>query len=123
RPVAAARWIGLVLLWCGIALRIWSVRTLGRYFTLTVQTSRDQPVITYGPYRWVRHPAYAGLLLIVIGFGLLLGYWWSLACLLVATLGALVFRIRSEERALIQNLGDPYRDYAATHKRLVPFIW
>jgi protein-S-isoprenylcysteine O-methyltransferase Ste14 len=47
----------------------------------------------------------------------------SFVCLTVATTGGLVFRIRVEERALLQHLGDGYRDYAATHKRLVPLIW
>ena len=43
--------------------------------------------------------------------------------LTVAVAGGLVFRIRVEERALMQNLGADYRSYAATHKRLVPFVW
>jgi protein-S-isoprenylcysteine O-methyltransferase Ste14 len=123
RPAAVAAWVGLGLLWCGIGLRFWSFRTLGRYFTFVVQTSTDQPVITDGPYRVLRHPSYAGLLLIVMSAGLLIGNWWSLAALTVATTCGLVFRIHVEERALLHNLGDDYRDYAATHKRLVPFIW
>ena len=64
-------WVGLVLFWCGIALRFWSFHALGRYFTFTVQTSADQPVITGGPYRFVRHPSYAAVLLMVMGVGLL----------------------------------------------------
>jgi protein-S-isoprenylcysteine O-methyltransferase Ste14 len=120
---AVAAWIGLGLLWCGVALRLWSFRTLGRYFTFTVQTSDDQPVITSGPYRWIRHPSYAGMLVAVMGIGLCLGNWWSLVSLTVAVAGGLVFRIRVEERALLRDLGPDYGDYAATHKRLVPFIW
>ncbi len=116
-------WIGLVVLWCGIALRFWSFHTLGRYFTFTVQTSGDQPVITDGPYRFVRHPGYAAILVAVIGIGLLVGNWVSLLCLVVAFASGLVYRIRVEERALLADLGDDYRNYAATHKRLVPFVW
>lgn len=123
RPAALADWIGLVLFWGGISLRLWSFRTLGRYFTFTIQTSSDQPVITDGPYRVIRHPSYAGLLLVIMAVGLFIGNWWSLVGLTVAIAGGLVFRIRVEERALMQNLGDGYRDYAATHKRLVPLIW
>jgi protein-S-isoprenylcysteine O-methyltransferase Ste14 len=122
-PVAVADWIGLVLLWGGISLRFWSFRTLGRYFTFIVQTSSDQPVITSGPYRVIRHPSYAGLLLIVMGVGLFIGNWLSLASLTAAVACGLVLRIRVEERALLQSLGDSYRAYAATHKRLVPLIW
>ncbi len=123
QPVAVAAWGGLGLLWCGIALRVWSFRTLGRYFTFTVQTSGDQPVITAGPYRVIRHPSYAGILLAVLGLSLFIGNWWSLLALTSAVACGLVFRIRVEERALLQTLGDAYRTYAAAHKRLVPFIW
>jgi protein-S-isoprenylcysteine O-methyltransferase Ste14 len=123
RPIAVADWIGLLLFWSGISLRLWSIHTLGRYFTVIVQTSRDQPVITDGPYRVIRHPSYAGLLLIFLAAGLFIGNWLSLLSLTVAMASGLVFRIRVEERALMQNLGDGYRAYAATHKRLVPLIW
>lgn len=123
RPTAVAEWIGLVLFWSGISLRLWSFHALGRYFTFTVQTSSDQPVIVDGPYRVIRHPSYAGLLLVIVAVGLLIGNWWSLACLTGTIAGGLVYRIRIEERALNRNLGDGYVSYAATHKRLVPFIW
>ena len=71
----------------------------------------------------IRHPGYAGLLLVIVSVGLFIGNWWSFISLTVATAGALVFRIRVEERALMQNLGGSYANYAATRKRLVPFIW
>lgn len=123
RPTAVAEWIGLVLFWSGISLRLWSFHALGRYFTFTVQTSSDQPVIIDGPYRVIRHPGYTGLLLVIVAVGLVIGNWWSLACLTGTIAAGLVFRIRVEERALNRNLGDGYASYAATHKRLVPFIW
>jgi protein-S-isoprenylcysteine O-methyltransferase Ste14 len=80
-------------------------------------------VITDGPYRFVRHPGYAAILVAVSGIGLLVGNWLSLLCLVVAFASGLVYRIRVEERALLADLGDSYRNYAATHKRLVPFVW
>jgi protein-S-isoprenylcysteine O-methyltransferase Ste14 len=123
RPAAAAAWAGLALFWLGVALRVWSFRTLGRYFTFVVQASSDQPVITDGPYRFIRHPSYAGILLAVLALGLLIGNWWSLLSLAVAVTGGLVFRIHVEEQALLESLGDRYRSYAATRKRLVPVIW
>ena len=116
-------WVALVLLWCGVGLRLWSFRTLGRYFTFTVQTSADQPVITDGPYRVVRHPSYAGILLAMMGLGLFIGNWLSFVILTVAIGCGIVFRIRVEERALLQDLGEPYLAYAATQQRLVPFDW
>jgi protein-S-isoprenylcysteine O-methyltransferase Ste14 len=116
-------WIGLGLLWCGIGLRYWSFRTLGQYFTFVIQTSDAQPVISDGPYRVIRHPSYAGILLAVMGVSVLTGNWWTLISLTIAMACGLVFRIHVEERALLRDLGDGYRNYAATHKRLIPFIW
>jgi protein-S-isoprenylcysteine O-methyltransferase Ste14 len=118
-----AAWCALVLLWAAMALRFWSVHTLGRYFTLTVQTSPDQPVVSTGPYRYVRHPAYAALLIAAVAGGLLIANWLSLVVLLTAVGAGLGYRISVEERALARDIGTAYRDYAATHKRLVPFVW
>lgn len=122
QPELAAS-LGLILMWCGIAFRFWSFRTLGRYFTFTVQTSKDQPVITDGPYRLVRHPGYTGLLLALTGVGLFLANWAAAVGLTVLVTAGLVYRIRVEERAMLQTIGDRYRDYAATHKRLIPLVW
>lgn len=114
---------GLLALWCGIALRWWSFVTLGRYFTFSVMTSADQPVITTGPYRVLRHPSYAGMLLALLGLGVLFGNWLSLAALFVSSCAAVLYRIRVEEQALSTALGPRYTSYANSRKRLVPLIW
>jgi protein-S-isoprenylcysteine O-methyltransferase Ste14 len=118
-----ALWIGLAFLACGTGLRLWSFRSLGRYFTFTVQTSQDQPVISAGPYRVIRHPGYTGSLLAVMGVGFLLRNWLSLVILSGVIFCGLVYRIRVEERALSRDLGGRYQVYAEGRKRLVPFIW
>jgi len=123
QPGSLAAWLGLIFLWPGIALRLWSFRALGRYFTFTVQTSSDQPVIAEGPYRVIRHPGYAGLLLAIIGVGFFFGNWVSAIGLPLVLTAGLVYRIRVEEQALLQALGDAYSDHAATRKRLVPLVW
>jgi protein-S-isoprenylcysteine O-methyltransferase Ste14 len=122
-PAGAAGAVGLVLFWCGIGLRLWSFRTLGRYFTFTVQTSADQPVISTGPYRVLRHPSYAAIVLAVVGIGLFLDNWWALVTVVAATVAGLSYRIHVEEQALVRQLGETYRAYASTRKRLVPFVW
>jgi len=122
-PPGLAAWIGLVVLWCGVGLRLWAFQTLGRYFTFTVQTSDDQPVISAGPYRVIRHPGYAGILIAVIGIGFVIDNWGSLVVLSVALACGLIYRITVEERALSQDLGGRYQAYAKNHKRLIPFIW
>jgi protein-S-isoprenylcysteine O-methyltransferase Ste14 len=115
--------IGMVMLVTGVAVRIWSFRALGEYFTFTVKVSPDQPVITTGPYRLLRHPGYAGGLLATIGIGVMWGNWVSLATLTVLLLAFIIWRIRTEERALLATLDGRYRGYAARHKRLVPLVW
>lgn len=115
--------ISLVVIWAGISLRWWSFRTLGRYFTFNVMTSHDQPVITTGPYKILRHPSYAALLLILGGIGLGYGNWLSLAAITLVPLAGFIYRIHVEEAALSATLGAAYTSYASSRKRLVPFVW
>jgi|SRR5579859_1610953 len=115
--------IGLLLMWIGIALRWWSFRTLGRYFTFKVMTSQDQPIITMGPYRYLRHPSYAAILLALIGIGLAFGNWLSVVVLAGVPALGLVYRIRVEEAALSTALGASYTEYATGRKRMVPLLW
>jgi protein-S-isoprenylcysteine O-methyltransferase Ste14 len=122
-PSTPTTWGGLVIMSLGVVLRVWCFHTLGRYFTFTVQTSQDQPVIMTGPYRLLRHPSYAALLLIFIGWGLVYDNWGSLVVLTAAVASGLIVRIRAEERALSKDLGARYQAFAATRKRLIPFVW
>jgi protein-S-isoprenylcysteine O-methyltransferase Ste14 len=123
QPSSAAFAIGLTMFLAGFVMRRWSEMTLGRYFTFTVMTSTNQPVITSGPYRFVRHPGYTGVLLVVIGAGLVNGNWAGLAGWTLLVLLPLLYRIHVEENALLVALGDRYREYAAHHKRLLPLVW
>ena len=123
RPGAAAFAVGMVILVAGLVLRGWSIMTLGEYFTGYVAVSADQPVVTAGPYRVLRHPSYTGLLLAFAGLGLTAANWVSLAGVVILPLVALLWRIHAEERALLATLGDRYRSYAAQHKRLIPLVW
>jgi protein-S-isoprenylcysteine O-methyltransferase Ste14 len=119
----AAFAVGMALLVIGVALRAWSFRALGEYFTFGVKVSPDQPVVASGPYRVLRHPGYAGGLLAMIGLGVLYGNWVTLATIAPLWLALIVWRIRVEERALLASLDARYRGYAAGHKRLVPLVW
>jgi protein-S-isoprenylcysteine O-methyltransferase Ste14 len=122
-----ARWavfvLGLSMMAAGIGVRQWSVSLLGEFFTTDVRVHRGQTVVDSGPYRWVRHPSYTGLLLTLAGIGLALGNWAALLALVVVPVGGLVVRIRVEERALLDGLGEPYRRFAAKRARLIPRVW
>ncbi len=115
--------LGTVIGWLGLLLRWWSFASLGKYFTVTVRTSEDQPVVDRGPYRVLRHPGYTGLLLAFAGGGLIAANWVSAAGAVVLLLIALVHRLRIEERALEEALGSRYRRFAANRARLVPYVW
>jgi protein-S-isoprenylcysteine O-methyltransferase Ste14 len=114
---------GLVLMCVGIAIRQWAVAVLGRFFTIEVRVQTGHTVVEGGPYRWVRHPSYTGLILTFLGLGLTLDNWGSLAVIAVVPTAGLVYRIHFEERALLEGLGEPYRQFAQGRARLVPGIW
>jgi protein-S-isoprenylcysteine O-methyltransferase Ste14 len=125
--IRGGRWpiffVGLLLMSAGIVIRQWAVLLLGRYFTTDVRVHDEQTVIERGPYRWVRHPAYSGLLLTLAGIGLALGSWAALAAMVLVPAIGLVYRIRVEEAALSHGLGEPYRRFVAGRARLVPHVW
>jgi len=123
RAPAAARVLGVVVMWLGLAVRAWAVVTLGGAFRTTVEVDPGQAVVTAGPYRWIRHPSYTGLLLVIAGFGLALGNWLSFAACLVLPVPAIMRRIRVEEAELDRVLGDAYRSYRTTTTRLIPRVW
>jgi protein-S-isoprenylcysteine O-methyltransferase Ste14 len=116
-------WAGIPVALAGTALRAWAVATLGRWFSLTIQVRPGQPVIQAGPYRLLRHPSYAGGDLSFLGVGLSAGTWLAPVVYLAPWLAAHLYRIRVEERALLETLGEPYRDYCRRTWRLLPFVW
>ncbi len=118
-PAAA----GATLIAGGLAFRIWSIRTLGRFFTTTVQRVDGQRVIRTGPYSIVRHPSYLGAYLAMLGAPVLLGSWYSLP--VVALLLALTYRhrIAAEETLLLAEFGGEYRDYMNTTPALIPGLY
>jgi protein-S-isoprenylcysteine O-methyltransferase Ste14 len=114
---------GPAVMWAGLAVRIWAIVVLGTSFRTTVEVDAGQRVVDGGPYRWVRHPSYTGILLLMAGLSLVYGNWAALAILLVLPAGVLIHRIFVEEAVLTQVIGRPYTDYAAHTKRLVPGLW
>lgn len=114
---------GPVLMWTGLVVRIWAVVVLGKSFRTTVEVDTGQQVVDSGPYRWVRHPSYTGILLLMAGLSLLYGNWPALAILLVLPAGVLIHRIFVEEAVLTEVIGRAYTDYVARTKRLVPGLW
>lgn len=113
-------WVGVGVMLLGIGIRSWAIASLGRFFSLSVQLRPDHEIVQNGPYRWVRHPAYTGALLTLLGFPILIGD--VVAILVVGGVLGLAFgyRIGVEERALKERFGDAYRSYERRTWRLVP---
>jgi protein-S-isoprenylcysteine O-methyltransferase Ste14 len=122
-PIAATVVPGLALMAAGMAIRVASVLTLGRFFNREVEVRTDHRVVSSGLYGWVRHPSYTGVLLVFLGFSLGQSNWLSLVAGVALPTAGYVWRIGSEESVLFAALGDDYRDYAATRKRLVPGLY
>lgn len=116
-------WIGIVSVALGYALTTWAMAS-NRFFSgfVRIQTERGHVAVTGGPYRFVRHPGYAGMSLFTLATPLVLGSWWALIPVAL-TLAVTVIRTRLEDRTLQEEL-DGYRAYAGRVRyRLLPGIW
>ena len=115
--------IGAALAWAGIAFRLWAVRTLGRFFRVTVTTQDDHRLIDTGPYRRLANPSYTGALLTLTGIGAGIGNWASVAALLLVPMLGFAVRIRVEEASLARRFGEAFTRYRARRWALIPFVW
>ncbi len=122
-PRTAVFALGLLCIPLGTGLRWSAIRRLGSYFTRDVAVSPGQPVVQDGPYRLVRHPAYSGTFLTMLGVGLAMTNWASLACLLLCVFAGHFYRVKVEEAALLRLIGDPYRAYMQCTKRFIPWVF
>ncbi|HEV2416342.1 MAG TPA: isoprenylcysteine carboxylmethyltransferase family protein, partial [Terriglobia bacterium] len=115
--------LGIVLIWGGMLLRIWSISTLGRFFKTTVVIQSDHNLIQRGPYRYLRNPSYTGILITLIGLGLGVGNWLSIVSLFFAGLIGLGRRIHIEEEALCKRFGEEHDEYRKRTWAVIPFVW
>ena len=102
-----------------MGLLYWTFRHLGKNLTDTVVTRAKHTLVTTGPYRWVRHPFYGAVALVVVSAFLLTANWF-IALLGVGVLVLLVIRTRKEEQKLIERFGGEYRSYMERTGRFVP---
>ncbi len=111
-------WGGLALFLAGETLRTWCILALGSWWNARARVDPELAIVSRGPYRWIRHPNYLGVLLEFVGLALAGGAWWTLAALSVPH--ALVFRrrIRGEDALLFALPG--YAEVMGEKGALVP---
>src|SRR3569833_2753206 len=116
-------WAGIAMIWAGMAFRLLVVLTLGAFFRTSVVVQEGHQLVTGGPCRWLRHPAYTGVIVTVTGLGLALGNWVSLAAMAILPTLAIAFRIRVEERALGEQFGASFDDFRKSRAAVLPLVW
>jgi protein-S-isoprenylcysteine O-methyltransferase Ste14 len=115
------RWAGFGVLIASNALLFWTLHTLGRNLTDTVVTRKVHTLVVRGPYRWVRHPFYCSIALLILSMSLITANWFLMATGPVA-LAMLIVRTPIEEAKLVERFGDDYRRYMARTNRFIPTL-
>lgn len=114
---------GIAVIVAGSLFRRHCWRMLGASFTGDVRARSDQEVVTRGAYRVLRHPSYTAGILLNFGLGVALGSWVSVLLLAASSAAVYLYRMQVEERALLAAIGEPYRRFMETRKRLIPFVY
>ena len=114
---------GLALVIGGLLLRWIAILQLGKSFTVDVAITNKATLKTDGMYSMVRHPSYAGILMIVSGFAALMNSLYSFLVLVVPVFIAVLYRIKVEENLLTSEFGEKYTEYKKDTKKLVPGIF
>jgi protein-S-isoprenylcysteine O-methyltransferase Ste14 len=100
---------------------VWARFVLAGNWSDFVQVKQDHELIVEGPYRWVRHPIYTGLILMFLGTALGVGEWRGVLAVAIATI-AFWHKLRLEETVMRGQFGDAYARYAERVRALIPFV-
>jgi len=119
--IPVVRYLGIALLWGGVAFAIWARYHIGEYWSARVAVKEDHRVIDSGPYAHVRHPIYSGILLGLIGTALAVGNWRAVIVFIVILI-VLILKALAEEKYLTVQLGSAYVEYKKRTGMLSPPI-
>lgn len=115
--------IGMGLVVIGFVIRIHSILTLKQFFTYSVAKVENHKIIESGLYKFIRHPGYLGQLIIFIGISTSISNWLSVLFMMIPIASGYLYRIKIEERFMIEQLGKDYLDYQERTKRIIPAIY
>lgn len=113
---------GIFLMLSGFILRQWSIQILGKLFTPVISIQESHKLIIRGPYKYVRHPSYSGLLMELLGVSLAISNGLSFILTFCFMLPPLLYRIKAEENELIKQFSRGYIDYKEKTKMLIPWV-
>jgi protein-S-isoprenylcysteine O-methyltransferase Ste14 len=119
-PKGIAYWPGMLLIAAGLGFSVWARQHLGRNWSGTVQVKQDHQLICDGPYRFVRHPIYTGLLAAFLGTALVDNHWGGILAVLIA-FGSFWRKLTLEERFMRETFGSAYEEYRRRTAALIPF--
>ncbi len=114
--------VALVPMFAGLGLRVWAMRVLGPYYTRMLRIQDEQVVVRSGPYPLVRHPGYAGMILMWPAGAAASGTVWITVSVIAILLGAYLYQISREESLLTAQVAG-YAEYARQTRRLVPWLY
>lgn len=117
-----ASWIGVAMTLLGFLIRLLALFVLGRFYTRTIRITQSHRLVMAGPYKYIRHPGYLGVLLILIGAGLAISNWISLVYVCLVMPPSLLYRIQAEEMMMMDHFGEDYRIYMRKTWPLIPYL-
>ncbi len=116
-------YIGLLCILSGIAVRWTAILTLGKQFTTTLTIVENHKIIDNGIYKYIRHPSYTGALMSFFGLSITYSNWITFIIIFFPILFGYIYRIKIEEKLLMNHFGEEYSIYARKTHRLIPKIY
>ncbi|HCQ12190.1 isoprenylcysteine carboxylmethyltransferase family protein [Flavobacterium sp.] len=113
--------IGLSVSFVGLLIACWSRYLLGKNWSLSVQKKENHELINSGPYSILRHPIYTGILLIFIGNTIIVGDYRGIIAVVIVFI-SFWFKLKKEEKWLIEIFGEDYHNYKKTTKAILPYL-
>jgi protein-S-isoprenylcysteine O-methyltransferase Ste14 len=114
---------GLLTYFIGLFIRWSSIIQLKDAFTVDVAINQQHELKTDGLYRFIRHPSYLGLLLIISGLSFGMNSIYSIFVIIIPIFLAVSYRIQVEEKLLMSEFGEKYTQFKLTTKKIIPFIY